>query len=276
MTWLLEVKLSSGIIIRQMKIKNKTVILFAVFSISYLFIALYPYTLRAELKGEAGRDQIKVKELPSREKKEGKHKVVDVSGVLFHLGKGIDEVKTVQTDFVQEKDLSIFQKKIILKGRIYLEKPYKIAWYVEEPIKYKILITDKIVRQWDEDTNEINEILISSNSIFKNIIDQLTIWFSGQYISMLEKYDINIKNQQPYILEFIPREMSILKKTIKSITVVFREDARYLKQIEFREISGDTTVITLENTLLNAPLDDSYFRIEPVKLGWDFSSPSIC
>ncbi len=247
------VKLNSGII-RQMKVKNKTVLLFTLFSISLLFTVLFPYTLRAELRGT-----------PGSKIKEDKYKVTDVPAVLLYLEKGIDNVETVQTDFVQEKNLSIFKRKIILKGRIYLKKPYTIAWYVDEPIKYKVLITDKIVRQWDEDTNEVNEISISSNSIFKSVIDQLTIWFSGQYISMLEKYDVNIKNQQPYILEFIPRENSIVKKAIKSISVVFREDAKYLKQIEFQEISGDTTVITLENTILNAPIDDSYFRIEPVK-----------
>ena len=57
----------------------------------------------------------------------------------------------------------------------------------------------------------------------------------------------------------------MVKKVLKIITVTFREDERYLRQIEFQEVSGDSTLITLENTVLNPVLDDSYFIVDPGK-----------
>lgn len=250
------VRLRSGIVMRQMRAEKKTFILFLGILVYVLIVPLYPGTAGGELPGDTAA-------APAGENKEAKEEneygASGISRLLLQLGEKLSDINSIKTDFVQEKHLAIFKNKIIIKGRMYLRKPGKIAWHVEEPIKYKLLITDKVIRQWDEDTNEINE--ISGNSIFWNIIDQMTVWFSGNYISLLENYDVHIKKQRPYVLEFIPRGKSIAKKIIKSITVTFREDARYLKQIEFREIKGDTTVIILENTVLNAPLDDSFFRI---------------
>lgn len=232
-----------------MKLSRKTSIVIIFFFISFLSVHLRPSLISGELKGQT--DQ--------RENEAG------ISGLLRDLGERTSGIKSIKTDFIQEKDLAIFRNKITLKGKIYLQKPYKLAWFVDEPMKYKVIITDKLIRQWDEDTNEIHEISISGNTIFQNIIDQLSVWFSGNYISLLENYDVTIKDRQPLVLEFIPKDRNMAKKIIKSITVMFRDDLKYLKQIEFQEISGDSTLIVLKNTELNVPLDDSYFTIKPVK-----------
>src|SRR4030065_2727521 len=100
----------------------------------------------------------------------------DITEMLRRLGENVSAFKSLKTNFVQEKDLAIFQNKIIMKGRIYLQKPNKIAWHVDEPVKYSVVITDKSIRQWDEDTNRAQAIGISGNPIFQNVLNQLTVW----------------------------------------------------------------------------------------------------
>ncbi len=189
----------------------------------------------------------------------------DISALLHRLEKKVTGFETLKTDFVQEKNLAIFQKKIVLKGRIYLQRPHKVVWRVDEPVKYSVLITDEFVRQWDEDTNEVQEIPLSRSPVFRAVLDQLTAWFSGRYVSLLEDYDVQVQQQSPFVLRFVPRETSITKKIIKHITVAFRKDEKYLKQIKFQEIGGDSTTIIFKNTILNAPIDDSVFRISSLR-----------
>jgi len=76
---------------------------------------------------------------------------------LNALGKKVSDFKTLKTDFTQEKEMAMFKDKLVLKGRIYLEKPNKVAWHVDSPLRYSVLITDKLIRQWDEDTNQVQE-----------------------------------------------------------------------------------------------------------------------
>jgi outer membrane lipoprotein-sorting protein len=201
--------------------------------------------------------------LPFSEAQENKkHEVTDVSGLLRRMGRQVSDFRSLKTDFVQEKDLAIFKNKIVLKGRIYLQKPGRIAWHVDTPVKFSVLITDTMIRQWDEDTDQVQEISLSKNPVFKVALGQLTTWFNGDYISLLNDYTVRIRRQNPVVLEFFPKETNAAKKFIKSITITFREDEKYLKQIKIQETSGDRTTLTFEGTVLNAPVEERFFKVD--------------
>jgi outer membrane lipoprotein-sorting protein len=186
----------------------------------------------------------------------------DLPGLLNSLGKTVSEFKTLKTDFTQEKKMAMFKEKLVLKGRIYLQKPNKIAWHVDSPLRYSVLITDKLIRQWDEDTNQVQEISLAKNPVFQNVLGQLTVWFSGEYGSLLDSNTARLVKRAPLVIEFTPRDNNPAKKIIKSITLTFREDQKYLQQIRIQELSGDVTTIHFTNTILNAPLNGSSFEVK--------------
>ena len=195
-------------------------------------------------------------------RKEGSPTQADLSQLLARIGKKVSDFKTLKTNFIQEKEMAMFKEKLVLTGRIYLEKPNKVAWHVDKPLRYSVLITDKFIRQWDEDTNQVQEISLTKNPIFQNVIKQLTVWFSGEYGSLLDTNDVRLVKQNPLVLEFSPRANNDARKVIKTITITFREDETYLQQIRMQELSGDVTTIRFTNTILNAPLDSSSFEVK--------------
>lgn len=136
----------------------------------------------------------------------------DLSAFLNDLGKTVANFKTLKTDFVQEKEMAMFKDKLVLKGRIYLQKPNKIAWHVDSPIRYSVLITDKIIRQWDEDTNQVQEISLTKNPIFQNVLNQLTVWFSGEYGSLLDTNTVRVQKRSPLTIDFTPGRTILPKK----------------------------------------------------------------
>jgi outer membrane lipoprotein-sorting protein len=91
----------------------------------------------------------------------------DLSALLNNIGKKVSDFTTLKTDFTQEKEMAMFKEKLVLTGRIYLQKPSKIAWHVDSPVRYSVLITDTLIRQWDEDTNKVQEISLAKNPIFQ-------------------------------------------------------------------------------------------------------------
>ena len=189
------------------------------------------------------------------------HKITDM---LLQIERNVSDFETLQTDFIQEKNLAIFKNTITIRGRIYLQKPHKVAWHVDEPIKYSVLITDKLIRQWDEGTDQVQEIALSDNPVFRIVTDQLTAWFSGRYVRLLDDYDVRINKRHPLEIDFVPNETNKAKKLIKFIKVTFREDERYLQKIKFQEIRGDSTTIIFKNTVFNIPFDEDAFKVTPV------------
>jgi outer membrane lipoprotein carrier protein len=186
----------------------------------------------------------------------------DLRAFMIALGKKSSDFKTLKTDFIQEKRMAMFKEKMVMKGRIYLQKPNKIAWHVDSPLKYSVLITDKFIRQWDADTDKVQEISLAKNPVFQNVLNQMNIWFSGDYGSMLDNNSIRIVKREPLAIEFLPNENNIAKKVIKSITVTFRADQKYLQQIRIVEVSGDVTTIRFTNSLLNPLLDNGNFEVK--------------
>lgn len=186
----------------------------------------------------------------------------NLQGYMTALGKKASDFRTLKTEFTQEKRMAMFKEKMVMKGRIYLQKPNRIAWHVDSPIRYSVLITDKLIRQWDADTNKVQEISLTKNPIFQNILNQMSVWFSGDYGSMLESNNVRIVKREPLVIEFLPKENNIAKKVIKSITVTFRADQKYLQQIRIVEVSGDVTTISFANSLLNPALNNSDFEVK--------------
>lgn len=186
----------------------------------------------------------------------------DLPAFMAALGKKASDFRSLKTEFSQEKRMAMFKEKMVMKGRIFLQKPSKIAWHVDKPLRYSVLITDKLIRQWDEDTDKVQEISLAKNPIFQNVLSQMNVWFSGDYGSMLESNTVRIIKAEPLTIEFVPKETNMAKKVIKNITVTFRPDQKYLQQIRIVELSGDVTTIRFSNTQLNPPLSNSNFEVK--------------
>jgi outer membrane lipoprotein carrier protein len=186
----------------------------------------------------------------------------DIAAFMSELGKKASDFKTLKTDFIQEKKMAMFREKMVMKGRICLQKPNRIAWHVDSPIRYSVLITDKLIRQWDADTDKVQEISLAKNPIFQNVLNQMNVWFSGNYGSMLDTNTVTVLKTDPLVIEFLPKEGNVAKKIIKNITITFRSDQKYLQQIRILENSGDITTIRFTNTRLNPPLNSADFEVK--------------
>jgi len=119
------------------------------------------------------------------------------------------------------------------------------------------------IRQWDEDTNQVQQISLNRNPSFKVAIEQMQNWFSGSYRSMLTDYKINLLSKSPIVLEFIPKDNSPACNFIERVVVRFKGDEVYIGNISIEEKSKDRTVLTFINTRINQPIDKNVWEVGP-------------
>ena len=177
---------------------------------------------------------------------------------LARLGREASVFKTLKTGFVQEKRLAVFQNTVVLTGRIVLQKPNRVAWHVDATVRYSVVISDSSVRQWDEDTDRVQEISLAKNPVLQNVLNQLTVWFSGDYRSLLKDFDVETARQAPPAFRFSPKKTAMASKIIRDIEIEFREDRKYLRSISIHELGGDSTVITQ----FDVPLEERDFEVK--------------
>ena len=186
----------------------------------------------------------------------------DLEEVLSKLEERVSGIQTLKADFVQEKFLAVLDEPLLLKGTIFMQKPDLFSWIVTEPLRYSMVIRGEVVHQWDEDTRRVEKISLSKNPIFKMAIQQLRDWLSGAYRSMLGQYEVRVLARSPVSLEFVPRDTALAQGIIDRVTVEFDRDERYIWRIQIFEKQGDSTILTFANTLLNAPIAPTAWKVE--------------
>jgi outer membrane lipoprotein-sorting protein len=175
----------------------------------------------------------------------------ELEAVLTGLQEKMSSVNSIQTDFVQEKNLAMFKQKVILKGSIFIQKPGMLAWKVSTPMRYGLVISGTSISQWDQDSDQVQSVSLNRNPSFQVAIQQMQNWFSGSYKSMEGDYQITLISQQPIELEFVPKEKAVSANFIQKVNVLFAADAQYIKQINILEKTGDSTLLEFIDPKLN-------------------------
>ena len=183
--------------------------------------------------------------------------------LLKDLRQRLEGIKTVQADFVQEKDLKVFKHTLVIRGQFAVERPKRLVWHVLDPVKYSISVVGDDVRYWDEDTNKVNTIHIGPSHSFRAVFEQFQGWFLGDYRSLEESYVVVVEEKDPLTVRFGPKSNSPMAKMIKGVSVVFKAESAYLDSLTIFEGSGDTTSIRFLNTKTNQPIPDSIWEIPP-------------
>ena len=62
-------------------------------------------------------------------------------------------------------------------------------------------------------------------------------------------------------MEFVPKADSMTGKAIKRVSVSVREDMKYVERILIEDVSGDQTVISFHDTILNEPVDAAEWKV---------------
>jgi outer membrane lipoprotein-sorting protein len=185
---------------------------------------------------------------------------VDVIAQIQHQLGGIS---TVDCDFQEDKNLVMLNHTLKIRGRVGLAKPNRLIWIVDSPVRYAVRIDGDEVRQWDEDTNQVQVIHLGGDPTFKAISEQVQGWFLGDYKQLQDSYDLYQTSRQPVSLAFIPRAGTAVTKLLKRIDITFNADETYIDTIVVREAGGDVTRIRFVNVRLNGPPDDKKWEMPP-------------
>jgi outer membrane lipoprotein-sorting protein len=166
----------------------------------------------------------------------------------------LGKIATLASDFRQEKRLALFQDSLHIQGRLYISTNGQFAWETHWPVRYKMVVSDGRLRQWDEETGRVQTRSLRDNPAFAVIQEQMTAWFSGRYASLTNSYAVTLTSARPVVFLFTPHTHSPAAGYLRSVEVRIRPDGQYLDTVRITERGGDLAEIAFTNTVLNQPL----------------------
>jgi outer membrane lipoprotein carrier protein len=187
--------------------------------------------------------------------------VDQVKKALKSLEKEFKNIKSIASDFTQTKKMSLFNRNIILKGRLLIKFPHYFRWEVDEPVKTTVTASGDSIKIWDEESGETQTTSTKNNPVVKNIWAQIDSWFMGKYLLLAKDYNIStLKNEETEsdipLLVFKPKSKP-LSVAVQSVTLYFEKATpetsgrQYLKRVILKEKSGDSTVIDFDNVKIS-------------------------
>jgi len=185
--------------------------------------------------------------------------VKDLKALEAILNSNAAKIRTIQSDFIQRKQLEYLDETITSKGRFWFKKENQLRWAYVEPFEYAIIISDGKFTIIDESEVSVHD--IDSNQAFREINNLIINLVRGSLMEH-DKFEIEaFENDTQYLVKLVPKD-SNMKKVISNMEVYFDKKDLTVGKIVMQESESDFTLITFTNKKLNEPIPDNIFSAD--------------
>lgn len=166
--------------------------------------------------------------------------------------------KSLESDFEQEKHMSLLSEKIISKGKFWFQREQKVRMEYVTPSPYLVIMdADNVsIRSGKKETS----VSTGGNRLFKQLSRIISDCVRGTVVS---NPDFNVKifeSPGGYLIEMNPVGKT-LKEFFNRIIVYADRKSLQVDKVTLYEPSGDYTIIRFQNRKANVPLSDSLFHL---------------
>ncbi len=177
--------------------------------------------------------------------------------VTQRLAAAAQQVQTLQSDFVQEKYLSMFEEKLISTGQFYYQKPDQLRWELIEPVGSGFVITGDTGQRWHQRIAGSESFKLDQDPAMSLIAEQLFAWAKADLNWLEQNYHIGVVNEKPIQLKLVPLESAA--QFLSHLVITFNDSDRYVIAVEIHENDGDSTRINFNNTIVNGEISTTIF-----------------
>lgn len=169
------------------------------------------------------------------------------------------QTNSIESDFVQVKNLSMLSEKITSKGHFWFQKQNNLRWEYSVPYKYSIVINnDKILIK---DENKVKKYDMNSNKVFKEINDIMISCVNGNILNSNKFKIVYFESDKNFKLELIPHDKG-MKESLKKINMYFDKNVTSVVKLDMIEPGDDITTIDFSNKKLNATITPEIFMLK--------------
>lgn len=186
----------------------------------------------------------------------GYQTVKDPDAFRLSFGLATSKVRSIESDFLQEKVLLALTERITSKGKFWFKRESKVRMDYLTPFEYKMIINGDNV--YFNDGQKETQVNVRSNRLFQQVNRIMIECMQGTILESKE-FDIRaFENGNSYLIELKPLS-GAFRKIFDMIILIIDKESASPEVIRMNEPSGDNTVITLTNKVVNGGLSDEIF-----------------
>ena len=189
---------------------------------------------------------------------DGFHPVDSPEQLVKHLYENATKIETIQSRFVQKKQLEFLDETIISRGSFFFKKDNQLRWAYEKPFEYVIVINSG--KFLIKDGEQVSTFDIESNPAFTEINRLIVGMVSGNINE--EKFEMEaFENSSQYRVSLVPLDET-MKEVISTMEIYFDKSDLAVAKVLMKESEKDYTVITFIDKKINEPIEESVFSAD--------------
>jgi len=186
-------------------------------------------------------------------------KVADTSYIKQKLDEVSSKTTSINTEFIQEKNLTFLYEKIISKGILLYKNPEKLRLEYTEPFSYLLIMNSgELLIKTDNNETKLN---LESSKMFNEINNLIINSIQGKILSNQDLKTSFFENDNSFFVRMIPHQEE-LAKYVKTIELLISKEDYTVSEFKVIEQSDDYTLIKFINKKINEEIPDDNFSID--------------
>lgn len=167
-----------------------------------------------------------------------------------------DAVKSLQSDFVQEKHLPILARPLVSKGRFFFRRPGDLRWEYTNPLQSVLLMHNNSVRRFGRSENQWKEESAGNMQSMDIVFQEITHWLNGRF----DESTMFTAALMPGNKIVLTPKNKGLEKFIQRMELVMADQPGVMQEVVIFESQKAYTRIRFENPELNPSLSNAVFE----------------
>lgn len=186
--------------------------------------------------------------------------VKDLSQFEAKLNEKATIIKSIESPFIQEKYLDIFDEKIKSTGTFYYKKDgTKVCLQYHKPIDYLIVINQSLLKVVSDGKISITD--LSQNKMMVQMQELIVASIIGDLSKLDREYEVcYFENQTHYLIELLPKNKTV-KSFIHQIDILLDKESMAVDCLKMSETETDYTEYHFYDKKFNTTIDEAIFKI---------------
>lgn len=188
---------------------------------------------------------------PAQQKMNSKE-VADFKGKVEGAAR---EIRSMQTDFVQQKHMSFLSKDIQSTGKMYLVDDGRLKWQYLEPNPYSLIFSGGKIHINDDGKKSTID---GNQKLFEQISKLISGSVKGDVFNE-EEFKIDFfRDKEGVLVKLLPKSKTMLKY-IKEVNLTFPNNEKTVSEVKLIEPSDNYTLLKFRKKIINEKIDESIF-----------------
>lgn len=184
--------------------------------------------------------------------------ITDIEALKTEVKKVSENTLSIQSEFTQEKHLTMLEEVIVSKGRFLFRKENDVRWEYVSPIDYTIVIYNG--KFSIKDGEKVSEFDIGSNVLFQQINKMIVTAIRGDFVDNPEFEALFFENKQQYRVNLKAMNKQVAEM-LSGIEIFFSKENLGVEQVRFVEPGEDYTLIVFKDRKVNIDIADNQFEL---------------